>query len=92
MVIREQIKQKISMFPDGMVFTAADFDVPRQYRGTLIKALNQFEYAGILKRASKGRYYKPRQTVFGELLPSEKEIVKDLHLPLQYQYMTFLVA
>lgn len=77
MIIRKQIERQISMFPDGMVFTAADFDVPRQYRGAVIKALNQFEYAGKLKRVSKGRYYKPHQTIFGELLPPEKEIVKD---------------
>lgn len=77
MVIREQVKQAISTLPDGVVVAASDFDVPRQYRATLIKALNQFEQVGILKRASKGRYYKPRQSQFGELLPSEYEIVKD---------------
>ena len=42
-----------------------------------VKALNQFEYAGVIKRVSKGRYYKHRTSRFGELLPPEKEIVRD---------------
>ncbi len=77
MVIREQVKQRIKSLEEGVVISASDFQVPRKYYATLVKALNQFEYAGILKRLSKGRYYKPRTSVFGELPPSEKEIVKD---------------
>lgn len=77
MVIRDSVRKRINSLPEGVVITASDFDVPREYRGTLIKALNQFEDAGILKRVSKGRYYKPRKSVFGELKPAESEIVKD---------------
>lgn len=77
MVIRDKVKQEIDRMPEGVVVSASDFDIPRQYRATLIKALNQFEYAGIIKRISKGRYYKPRTSRFGELLPPEKEIVRD---------------
>lgn len=77
MVIREQVQQEIDSLPEGVVVTASDFEVPRHYRATLIKALNQFEYAGVLKKVSKGKYYKPRQSRFGEMKPSESEIVKD---------------
>ncbi|MCD8203227.1 MAG: DUF6088 family protein [Prevotella sp.] len=77
MIIRDIVKREIGCLPEGVVVSASDFDVPRQYRATLIKALNQFEYAGEIKRISKGRYYKPRKSIFGELFPSEKEIVKD---------------
>ena len=59
MVIRDKVRQEIDRMPEGVVVSASDFDIPRQYRATLIKALNQFEYAGIIKRISKGRYYKP---------------------------------
>ncbi len=78
MIIREQVKQKIDSLQEGVVISASDFNVPRQNYATLVKALNQFEYTGILKRLSKGRYYKPRTSVFGKLPPSEREIVKDL--------------
>lgn len=77
MVIREKVKEEIDRMPENVVFSASDIDVPRQYRSALVKALNQFEYAGIIKRVSKGRYYKPRTSRFGVLPPSEKEIVKD---------------
>ncbi len=77
MVIRDKVREKINSLPEGVIVTASDFDVSREYRATLIKALNQFEEAGILKRVSKGRYYKPRMSRFGELPPSEREIVKD---------------
>lgn len=77
MVIRDKVKQEIDRLPEGVVVSASDFDIPRQYRATLVKALNQFEYAGVIKRVSKGRYYKPRTSRFGELLPPEKEIVRD---------------
>lgn len=77
MIIRAKVKQEIERLPEGKVVSASDFDIPRQYRSTLIKALNQFESAGIIKRFSKGRYYKPRESRFGLLLPSEKEVVND---------------
>jgi len=48
MVIRDKVKQEIDRMPEGVVVSASDFDIPRQYRATLIKALNQFEYAGII--------------------------------------------
>ena len=77
MVIRNKIRQAIDSMPPGVVICASDFDVPRNYRATLVKALNQFEEAGLLRRISKGRYYKPGKSRFGELLPPESEIVKD---------------
>lgn len=77
MLIREQLRQELTSLPEGVVVTASDFDIPLQYRGALTKALNQFASAGKLKRLSKGRYYKPRQSVFGEIGPSENELIKD---------------
>ena len=90
MVIRDKVKQEIDRMPEGVVVSASDFDIPRQYRATLIKALNQFEYAGIIKRISKGRYYKPRTSRFGELLPPEKEIVSQQTLSVVFQVVTIL--
>lgn len=77
MVISDRIKGRIESFPMGRVFTVADFDVERQYCGALIKSLNRMTEQGLLQRLSKGKYYKPQQSVFGSLPPSETEIVKD---------------
>lgn len=72
MVIRDKVRQEIDRMPEGVVVSASDFDIPRQYRATLIKALNQFEYAGIIKRISKGRYYQtPDITIRGAASPGK---------------------
>ncbi len=77
MVVREQFKRKVAVLPEGEVVTARDFGVERKNYATIVKALNQFAEAGTLVRLSKGRYYKPRQSQFGTLPPSEREVVKD---------------
>lgn len=80
MIIREELKRQIEELKEGAVITVADFDIPRQHRQALIKALSQYVESGLLKKVSKGRYYKPRQTRFGEVKPAISEIVKDLLL------------
>lgn len=77
MVIREQLNKQVTGMAEGMVMTVADFDVPREHRHALIKALSQYVQAGVLRKVAKGRYYKPRQSRFGELPPAISEIVKD---------------
>jgi len=77
MVISDKIRERIALFPRGQVFTIADFDIDRQYCGALIKSLNRMVGQGLLQRLSKGKFYKPQQSVFGELPPSEEEVVKD---------------
>lgn len=78
MVIREKLKRQVEDLQEGSVVTVSDFDIPRQHRQTLIKALSQYVEKGILKKISKGRYYKPRITRFGEIKPDISEIMKDL--------------
>ena len=69
MVISEDIKNKISDTPDGVVLTIGDFNVDMPYQGALVKALNRLVNQGTLQRLSKGKYYKPRKTIFGTLKP-----------------------
>lgn len=77
MIIGEAIKKKISDTPDGVVLTITDFNVDMQYQGALVKALNRLVDQGTLQRLSKGKYYKPRRTIFGTLKPVPEEITKD---------------
>ncbi len=77
MVIGEDVKRKISDTPDGVVLTIGDFNVDMQYQGALVKALNRLVVQGTLERLSKGKYYKPRKTIFGTLKPVPEEITKD---------------
>ncbi|NDV66297.1 DUF6088 family protein [Bacteroides sp. 224] len=77
MLIADQIKEKLNSTPDGVVFTLKDFKVEPQYEAALVKLLSRFVAKGELEKLSKGRYYKPRKTIFGTLKPASSEIAKD---------------
>jgi hypothetical protein len=78
MIIGDEIKKKISATLDGVILTIDDFNVNMQYQNALVKALNRLVTQGMLGRLSKGKYYKPRKTIFGTLKPVPEEITKDL--------------
>ena len=77
MIIGDEIKRKIAATPDGVILTIGDFNVDMQHQGALVKALNRLTDQGMLQRLSKGKYYKPRKTIFGTLKPAPEEITKD---------------
>ena len=76
MKLAPQIRDKISMMPKGKTFGYRDLDISREQYVTVAKTLERLQQAGIIKKASKGFFYKPEQTVFGELKPSEEDILQ----------------
>lgn len=78
MKISDNIEFIIDGFPDGYVFTYMDFKLPSDKREAVIKSLNRLAISGRITKLSKGKYYKPEKSVFGELPPSQYQIVKDL--------------
>ncbi|WP_298358967.1 DUF6088 family protein, partial [Runella sp.] len=68
----------IERLPKGYVFTYTDFMTEVNRKEAVIKALNRMVQAGKIAKLSKGKYYKPENTVFGPLLPNQNQIVKDL--------------
>lgn len=74
----DYIEDKINRFPKGYVFTYEDFDIEVEKKEAAIKALNRMVKSGKIAKLSKGRYYKPEKTPFGELQPDQEQIVKDL--------------
>ena len=77
MLIADQIKERLKSVPDGVVLTLKDFNVAPQYEIALVKSLSRLVAKGELEKISKGRYYKPRKTMFGTLKPAPSEIAKD---------------
>mgnify|MGYP006967134904 CR=1 FL=1 len=77
MIVANQIREKIDAFQAGYVFTLSDFGLDASYDLALAKLLSRMTAAGEIKRVSKGKYYKPKQTVFGQLKPAYDELVKD---------------
>ncbi|GHU57384.1 hypothetical protein FACS189411_10910 [Bacteroidia bacterium] len=74
----DTIKNTITGFADGFVFTAEDFPIPSDKQNTVTKVLNNMIAAGQIRRLCKGRFYKPQMSKFGELPPDSFQTVKDL--------------
>jgi len=74
----EYIKNSIDRFPNGYIFTYGDFTGKVEGKEALAKALNRLAASGKIIKLAKGKYYKPEQSPFGELPPSQYQVVKDL--------------
>lgn len=68
----------IDRLPKGYVFTYADFITEVSQKEAVIKALNRMVASGKIAKLSKGKYYKPENTPFGNLQPNQAQVVKDL--------------
>jgi hypothetical protein len=73
MTLASQIQTKIKKLPEGKSFGYADLGIAREDFQTAAKAIERLRTKGIIKKLSKGVFYKPEQTVFGELLPDYSE-------------------
>lgn len=78
MKVTEYIEYKIDRLPNGYVFTYDDFITEVSKKEAVIKALNRMVALDKIAKLSKGKYYKPEGTVFGNLQPSQSQVVKDL--------------
>lgn len=74
----DYIANTINRFPKGYVFTYEDFSIEVKKKEAVIKALNRMVEAGKISKLSKGKYYKPEKTPFGEVQPDQEQVVKDL--------------
>lgn len=78
MKISEYIAFTIDRFPNGYVFTYTNFTKEVNRKEAVIKALNRMVALGKIAKLSKGKYYKPENTPFGNLQPNQAQVVKDL--------------
>ena len=73
MNLAAQIRTRIEKLPEGKIFGYADLRIAKEEYQTAAKALERLQAKGIIKKISKGVFYKPEQTVFGELKPDYSE-------------------
>ena len=78
MKISQIIVNKIDRLPNGYIFTYKDFSSSVNNKEAVIKALNRLVAKGKINKISKGKFYKPESTIFGEILPNQYQLVKDL--------------
>jgi len=78
MKVSEYVLDRVNKFQVGYVFTYTDFDLPAKSADAVMKALNRMVKYGKIKKLSKGKFYKPKNSQFGKLKPDIYQVVKDL--------------
>ncbi|MDD2636009.1 MAG: DUF6088 family protein [Bacteroidales bacterium] len=76
MGVTQNIQEQISKLAEGTTFKYEQLAIEPQEFVAAAKAIERLITKGIIKRVSTGVFYKPKQTVFGELKPNEEEILK----------------
>jgi len=75
MKIIRKIEDKINNIENGEIFTYKDLDIRKEEYPAASKSIERLIKKEKIKRISTGVFYKPKQTVFGELKPDEEKII-----------------
>ena len=73
MTLAAQIRNRIKKQAEGKTFGYADLGITKMEYQNAAKVLERMQKNGDIKKISKGVFYKPEQTVFGELQPDYSE-------------------
>lgn len=76
MKVAEKIERSINRMKEGTTFNYQQFGIDQSEYTAAAKAIERLIKKGIIKRVSTGVFYKPKQSVFGELKPREEELLK----------------
>jgi hypothetical protein len=76
MKVTEKISKQIQRISEDTTFGYEQLNISKAEYVTAAKALERLIKIGVIKKISKGIFYKPKMTVFGELKPDEKEILR----------------
>lgn len=76
MALANEIRKTIKSLPEGKTFGYDDLRIAKKDYTTAAKALERLQKEGLIKKVSKGVFYKPEQTVFGELKPDYNELLR----------------
>ena len=76
MKVAEKIERSINRVKEGTTFNYQQFGIDQSEYTAAAKAIERLIKKGIIKRVSTGVFYKPKQSVFGELKPREEELLK----------------
>lgn len=76
MGLSKYIRSQINLFPEGKTFGYSDLCINKEEYASAAKALERLQKTGLIRKVSKGVFYKPKQTVFGELAPGYDELLR----------------
>jgi hypothetical protein len=78
MRISDYLTSKLNEIPECHLFNAVELASSEYPSASVGKHLGLLVQSGEIARFAKGKFYKPKATVFGLLGPNEQEIMKDL--------------
>jgi hypothetical protein len=73
MTLSSQIRKQIDKIPSGKTFGYKDLGIPKEDYVAGAKVLERLLKKSLIKRISKGLFYKAEETAFGELKPDYME-------------------
>jgi len=76
MSVAKSIEEKIRKIKEGKTFTYKELSLNQDQYQSATKSIERLIKKGVIKRISPGVFFKPKQTVFGELLPNNEELIK----------------
>lgn len=77
MKVAEQIRNFIEYVPESQPFGYSDLGISNRDFYSAAKALERLQKKGIIKKVSKGIFYKPQKSIFGELPPDYNQILQN---------------
>ncbi|TAE38339.1 MAG: hypothetical protein EAY66_04390 [Sphingobacteriales bacterium] len=77
MKVAEQIREKIKSIPESEPFGYADLGIKQTDFVTAAKAIERLQKKGVIKKVSKGLFYKPEISVFGAMPPDYNCILQN---------------
>ncbi len=77
MKVAAQIREKIKSIPESEPFGYADLGIEATDFFTAAKALERLQKKGTIKKVSKGVFYKPKISIFGEMPPNYDSILQN---------------
>ena len=76
MRVSEKIEQQLKNISEDTTFGYDALFLSKNEYQTAAKVLERLLKKSIIKKVSKGIFYKPKNTVFGELKPNEQELLR----------------
>ena len=78
MSIAAAVNQAIDRVTPGQIFGYEEFPQYMETPGAVVRAVNRSVENGRLKRVEKGRFYRPRKGVLGDMLVSDEALLRDV--------------
>lgn len=89
LMISDVVKTKVEKLESQKIITYADFSEMDKEKQAVAKALSNLFKQGVLRRVSKGMYYKPSYSRFGEL-PIEDITILNKYLELTKKNISYI--